>query len=360
MMIPEKRLRPWLRASYACGGPRLWSLVRGGRTKVLMYHGVPQRERFAGIENWYGYQVPVAELERHLVYLQRTCHVVSLRDFRASRDLSARKTNVVLTFDDGYENNYSQAFPLLRRLGLPATFALATGFVRRREPLYNDVIEYAVLHTQRPLVRLRLGGAEREFAPVDAPGRLQLYDHLMYECVRMEQEGRPEFLAAACAELGVGADPEAVFANPDYRPLTPAQVRAMAQDDLVEIASHSVHHYLLSRASADTKRSELRESRREVEEMTGKPCLAFCVPGGAWDREMVELAFAAGYDCVLNSDGGTAARGQRVLVRNGVFHQPDLLWFADMVRGPVQELVGFARRVKQKARAAFHAPRQAG
>lgn len=348
-------LRALLGVSYHGGGPFAWEVLRGGRSKILMFHGVPERARFPGIENWYGYNIPAASFGSQLAYLKRNCNVVSLSDLRAGRNLAARRTNVVLTFDDGYENNYTQAFPLLQRHRLPATFALPTGFVLRREPLYNDMAEYAVQHTQKRHVRLALGGAPREFAPIDQGGRLELFNELMRECVRMEQERRAAFLAEVCAALEVRASAAAMFDNQDYRPLTPGQVREMAGCELVELASHSVHHYLLSRASRETKRAELRDSKREIEALTGRPCTAFCVPGGVWDRELLDEAFAAGYECVLTSDVGNAAPGQRVLNRNGVFHEPDLWWFADMVRGPVQKLVGEARRAVRRVRSPFRA-----
>ncbi|MEM7199694.1 MAG: polysaccharide deacetylase family protein [Planctomycetota bacterium] len=358
MTVPHSRLlRGLLGASYGCGGPRVWDLLRGGRTKILMYHGVLGEPGAGGVENLYGYNVPVDEFERHCSYLARRCNVISLRDFLAGEGLASRRTNVVLTFDDGYRNNYTRALPVLERFGLPATFALTTGFVLRREPLYNDLVELAIQRSTCSSVELVLGGAPRTFALGDLAGKVELYNYLMYECVRMPQEERDMFVRDACARLSVEIDAEAMLGRENYAPLAPEDVRAMAQSPLVELASHTRRHFLLSRAATETKRLELVESKREVEAMAGGnvECTSFCVPGGAWDREMVELADAAGYRAILTSDIGVATRGDVVLRRNGVFHQPDLHWFADMVHGPVQEFVGLARRAKHRARKWFKA-----
>ena len=131
--------------------------------------------------------------------------------------------------------------------------------------------------------------------------------------------------------------------------MTEAQISRMAESDLVEFASHSVHHYLLAKASSEQKKLELDQSKQEIERITGSPCTAFCVPGGSYDSEMLEFAFDLGYECVLTSDQGTAQPGQKVFNRNGVFHR-DLYWFADVVHGPVYRLLGATRRASNALR----------
>ncbi len=339
-------MQTMLRWSHRCGGPFVWDLLRGGRTKILMYHGVPQREQFDGVENLYGYNVPLREFRTQLEYLARHCNVLSLRSFVAGEGLSRRRTNVVLTFDDGYENNVANALPELERLQLPATFAITTGFVLDRNPLYNDVVEWLVQRCTRPLT-LALTDGERRFDPASAAGRRELYDWVMYECVRCSQEERGAFIDEFARRVGAEPTTEELFAQADYRPMTASQLRRAAEHPLVEIASHSVNHYLLSRARTETKRYELRESKRRLEEVLGRPCVSFCVPGGAWDQEMVDEAYAAGYTSVLTSDVGVARRGERVLKRYGVFRRP-VHWFADQVRGPVHEMMDVARRARAK------------
>lgn len=343
-------LARFLGVSRALGGPRVWDAVRGGRVRILMYHGVPAKQRFAGVENHHRYNLPLAELEAQLGYLAERCHVLSLRDFTSRRGLESRRTNVVLTFDDGYENNYTNALPVLERLGLPALFAVATAFVLEREPLWNDVVEYAVRHTRRERVTLALAGETRAFA-LDpegalgaADGRLALYNWLLRLCVQVDQERRGELLERALAELEV--ERAAVLSDPDYRPLTPEQIRSLAAGGLVEIASHSVHHYLLAKLPRDAVRREVRDSKAALEALTGRPVTAFCMPGGSYDRAVLDEIFSAGYEVVLTSEAGTVSPEQRVLKRCGIFSKERPDWFVDQVHGPVHEVVEVAQRAR--------------
>jgi len=64
----------------------------------------------------------------NLHFLKRSTNVVSLDDYISGR-LSSDKINVVITFDDGFKSWISDAIPMLKKLGLPATFFVSSGFV---------------------------------------------------------------------------------------------------------------------------------------------------------------------------------------------------------------------------------------
>jgi peptidoglycan/xylan/chitin deacetylase (PgdA/CDA1 family) len=97
---------------------------RANRTAILMYHSVSERDD-------YFWSVSPAEFEWQMDYLSRSSHaVISLREL--VRRLKAGEPlgkSVVLTFDDGYQDNYSNAFPTLQRYGFPATLFVTTGHI---------------------------------------------------------------------------------------------------------------------------------------------------------------------------------------------------------------------------------------
>ena len=299
-----------------------------------MYHGVTAGDAYEGVVNHYGYNVPRRLFAEQVAYVASRCNPVSLTDV-LDRRLSKRRVNVLLTFDDGYENNFTCAFPVLETYGVPALFALPTGFVCDRRPLWNDVIESAVQESGEGEVTVRWECDESSFDLRSRGGRTAALRWLMRQAVTADPRRRDALVRGALGALAVDPDAGAMFENADYRPLEAEQIRALAASGLVELASHSVSHFMMARLPSELKRRELEESKRRVESLSGRPCRAFCVPGGSYDGEMLELAKQAGYQAVLTSDWGWADASAPTLNRCGIFASHDRHRFVDEVHGPV-------------------------
>ncbi len=106
---------------------------------VLMYHHVnysrESRSDTVSPENF----------QRQMTFIKAYGYrVISLDEFIGgikNNRIFPKKT-VVLTFDDGYEDNYTYAFPVLRRLNFPATIFISPGFIGREGFLDWDEIKY--------------------------------------------------------------------------------------------------------------------------------------------------------------------------------------------------------------------------
>lgn len=90
--------------------------------------------------------------------------------------------------------------------------------------------------------------------------------------------------------------------EPEY--LTKADVHNLDDTGLFEFGSHTQHHRQLPSAGSAERRSELAESKRDVEELTGRACATFCFPFGAVDAEAVTSVRDAGYRGAFSSAQG--------------------------------------------------------
>ena len=98
------------------------------RFTILMYHMVCSPKTVEEAK----YACPPELFEQHLRYLKSSHHMpVSLSEVEAClmSGKALPDNAVVITLDDGFEDNYTQAFPLLQQYGIPATIFLASGVV---------------------------------------------------------------------------------------------------------------------------------------------------------------------------------------------------------------------------------------
>jgi len=105
---------------------------------VLMYHRINDALEPG---EWV---VPVARFREQMSYLRNHSQVITLGDSlkgHQSPVTSHQKRHILVTLDDGYRDNYQNAFPVLKELGISATVFLTTGYVgtTRKRERYKDV-----------------------------------------------------------------------------------------------------------------------------------------------------------------------------------------------------------------------------
>lgn len=119
-----------------CGYVQLRDFVLAcfGRSRavVLYYH------RVGGRDVW---TKPNEEFRNELAYLKSKYECISFRQLceRLNNDKPLRRRSVVITFDDGYRDNFIEAVPALKEAEMTATFFVATGFIEKQREFPHDL-----------------------------------------------------------------------------------------------------------------------------------------------------------------------------------------------------------------------------
>ena len=173
-------VRKWMRgglaaATYYTGLAWLWDQVGGQRVRILMYHSVAETPAYL-------HSVSPAAFEAQMRFLAARYHVISLEQmvaaFTGVGGLPER--SVVITFDDGWRDTYTTAYPIMRAYNLPATLFLVPDWIEGRgnpppgreyvtweqvrEMSRNGISIGAHTLSHRSLKRLPLEEARREVA----------------------------------------------------------------------------------------------------------------------------------------------------------------------------------------------------
>ncbi len=113
-------------------------LSAGNDAAILMYHSVGE-----DIKGAPALSVSVASFDKQMSFLKkggyRVIGLPELAELLRNKQKIAPKT-VVITFDDGYENNYRKAFPILKKYGFPATIFIVVDFLGRQEKVYEEEV----------------------------------------------------------------------------------------------------------------------------------------------------------------------------------------------------------------------------
>ncbi|MDP3013544.1 MAG: polysaccharide deacetylase family protein [Candidatus Subteraquimicrobiales bacterium] len=182
---------------------------------------------------------------------------------------------VAITFDDGFQNNHDIALPILRDFNLPATIFLNTAFVGTDDWHWYCRVHSAVSTTQKTEFTWR--GERFAFnsiaAKAAASSRLrELLKNQTHQSLLSE-------MTALVSDLG--SDPQShVPSNSVYRILDHNSIAKCLDSRLISFGAHTRHHTILSKLSNLEQKSEIVDSIRDVEQLTGQPCSSFAYPNG--------------------------------------------------------------------------------
>jgi peptidoglycan/xylan/chitin deacetylase (PgdA/CDA1 family) len=278
------------------------TLETGPGVLILMYHRVAEPPT----DPW-SLSVSPRHLEEHLQVIQRLARPVTSRELAHSLRHGWKGRLAVLTFDDGYSDNYYQGLPLLERHDVPATFLLATGFLDSNREFWWDELDRVLLQpgSLPPVLRLDFESGPREW---------ELGESAVYEPAAFEQfrswsandpppSSRHQVFRSVWLALQRGSSAErtkllkqildwaqvAPQARLGNRPMTSDEAAKLAHCRLVEIAAHTVSHPALSTLSFDCQHQEIVNSRKRAEEIAGGPVASFSYPFGDYNADSLAI-----------------------------------------------------------------------
>src|SRR5262249_11893356 len=201
-----------------------------------------------------------------------------------------------VTFDDGYRDTYEEAFPILKRKGIPSAVFVVTDLVGTDQLLVHDALYLLMCRAFRRWVdaprtlRSILIGLDIRLAAMDWPEEVVATPLAAAALLLRTLPRRAVERIAHVVEARVGAQPP----TPGMRPLT-WEMTAGLQRQGVVIGSHTRTHAWLTREDPHAAFDEVLGSRREIERRLGVPVRHFCYPDGRFDRAITAAVADAGY-----------------------------------------------------------------
>lgn len=278
------------------GFEKLFSATSKNKYQILMYHGVVKKKN----SSLSGNHCSLDEFESEIIYLKKNFDIIPLTQlFEQSRSgvVPKRKT-ISITFDDGYQNNYTNAYKVLKQYNLPATIFVVASCITDPDHLlwydFVDIIKNEIDFSIFPSLEVEL--------PDGKLNDLQRISHLSKFRLFLKSINT----ASKYAVLGsiipkVNAESLISKCDPEFKKmLTISELKEMTDSGLIEIGSHSLTHPNLDTLSDEELIYELSESKKLLEKATGKEITSIAFPDGAYNQNVKSRCLSLGYKNLLS------------------------------------------------------------
>jgi len=259
---------------------------------IVTYHHVAEQDPTYAYDPDVADATP-AQFRRQMELLAKYCTPIGIDELiRAVEGQPLPKNPVMVTFDDGYRSCHDVTLPILRAVGVRATFFVSTSFIEERRLYWWERIALAMAQSKVDRARITYP-KPIELEPRDPKARAALLD-LVKGTASLDIE---RFLDELCTALRVEwtREIESEYANGLI--MTWDQVRGLTRAGM-DVESHGRRHRVLKTLDEDMLHDELAGSRRDLEAALGRPVRAVAYPVGrsiARDSRIRDAIASAGY-----------------------------------------------------------------
>ncbi|MFH1502391.1 MAG: polysaccharide deacetylase family protein [Candidatus Eisenbacteria bacterium] len=273
---------------------------------ILRYHSVNDDPGWIHDYVQRSLAVPPDVFDRQMRLLARHRTVVGIGDLadlaRSRRRIDRRLAAV--TFDDGYEDNYRHALPILRRHGLTAAFYVTTGSVDDATVLWTVRLRFMIRKCRLKSLALSFTG-ERALDVSTTEARENAIRLITGVVKRSDARDADAMLSEV--EEACGVPPSTI----DRRVMmNEAEIRGLHEAGMT-VGSHTAGHYNLPSIETRDVATELGDSKEFLERVTGAPVDHFAYPDGRtgrhFDGRVSRLVAMAGYRSAVTSVTGPAS-----------------------------------------------------
>lgn len=287
-----------------------------GKVSILMYHRVVTEAELSSQFIQPGMYVTRETFERHIRFLREHFDVLSMSELLTiwrEKVWNPDRCYCVITFDDGWLDNYVHAFPVLRRYDVPATIFLPTGVIGTTRWFWPEQLgwisrRFATLPIDRKARILdSLRGGDSWFNGIACNMEAGQLEELIERCKAVPHDQLGELLGRLADEMEVRLPCERLVVNWD-------EVRDMAAAK-ISFGSHSVNHKILTTVSDTELQEEIFGSLSTLRSHGLKGEIVFCYPNGNYSAAVVESVESAGYCAATTTEPGWEGREPAHLFR---------------------------------------------
>ncbi len=269
------------------------------KLRILNYHAVIRNPM--SISDWCFMKEDL--FHDQMMFLKKNFEVLPFTEaLRRLKTGDLNRPTVVITFDDGFMNNYEVAYPILKNECLPATIYLTTGLIGGRNTLWSCRLIQALEKTK--IKEFKWSG--RHFNLKETASKINASEQIQRMLKSWPHPELLQQLEEVIEILKQDIDSQ-VARNSPFRILDEATIRTMLSSGLIELGAHTESHTILSQLISTQKHAQIESSVRYVTKLLGKQCTLFAYPNGRkqdYDQESMEILDSLGVEYAVTTTEG--------------------------------------------------------
>lgn len=264
----------------------------------LAYHSVPvDSVKYPGLE------VSKSNFEKQIRFLKKYFDIIDIDTaLGLLKNNDEYKNKVVITFDDGYLDNYTNAYPILNKYNLPATIFLTVDPILNNGYLWGNELDLAIANTAHKSVNIPSIGSIDLY---NQPQKMRATRKIKKYLKTLNDEDRLLQLGQILKMLNIRPSD---YNTDRYKMLNKDVIREMSLD-CITFGSHTKSHPIMSKLTTSETRSELIDSKKVIERWTEKEVKHFAYPNGKAEdyteetkSELKKLNFASAFSLIRGTN----------------------------------------------------------
>ncbi len=313
------------------GGNRLFRFRNRHRSVVLMYHGVVPDD--FPIESWM--HVRESQFRLQMELLRRHYDVVGIDEVVGPGvgKKAMGKPGVVITFDDGYKNNFSVAYPILRQYRFSATIFLVSDFLDSGRMFWFDRVVCSLQKSEGGV--LDLSGYDDDVYRIPSGKGEEKWAFIQHLLTVLKGKDWVQREAIVRTITGESYCPSSV--RELLVPLGFDEILHMSRRGDMEFGSHTAAHEIVTGLTSEELRRTIGKSIADIESTIGKKVRYFSYPNGDYDERTIEVLKYSGIEAAFTTSPDFIGRnhGTYEIPRVGIGGYDSIETFAGKVSGAV-------------------------
>ncbi len=231
---------------------------------------------------------PIKHFKKGIPYLRGNYQILGMDEVvhHMRMDIGFEKPSLAITFDDGYLDNYTLAYPVLKKYGVVATLYLTTGLIGTSERSWTDRIELSFLKTKEDSFSLPAIFGNHK-VQIKTKKEKEQANIKVSEALKLMPDGERKKLMRELFEV-LKLDGNGLENQTSRLMLNWDEVQKMAKDGIL-IGSHSHTHPILSQMPLQDAKEEIFNSKKIIEDNLGMKVKHFAFPNGREEDFSEEL-----------------------------------------------------------------------